>query len=140
MSRTSKNINYSNHQKAQKGVKVCYSINQSIASCSSLIVAMALFYCSTVWAEETDSIPPSNNNISVINSSDVSGNRGTVTVNVSAGDLNSQANVGVIAVGLDGGKNITRPIIDQKISRISNQTPGKAIASITGNAFSNSSG
>lgn len=140
MYRILKNIKYPNHLNTQKRVMDCYPVHQDIASCSFLIMAITLFCYSTAWAEETNSIPSDNNNISVINSSDVSGNRGTATVNVSAGDLNSQANVGVIAVGLDAGKNFTRPIIDQKIQKIKNQTPDKAVASITGNAFSNSSG
>jgi hypothetical protein len=141
MYRTSKTIKYTHHLNSQSCVVDWYPIHQGIASCSLLIVAIALLCCSTAWAEENNSIPPDNNNISVINgSSDVSGNRGTVTVNVSAGDINSQANVGIIAVGVDAGKNITQPIIEQKIKKIRNQTPDKAVASITGNAFSNSSG
>jgi len=104
-----------------------------------LLLLITLLFCSTPWAEETNSNASSNNNISVIHSPDVSGNQGVTTVNETAGNLNAQANVGVIAIGLDGGKSITQPIIDQK-QKIKNYTPAKAAAKITGHAFSNSSG
>ncbi len=104
-----------------------------------LFLLITLLFCSTTWAEETNLTPSSNNNSSVIHGPDISGNQGVTTVNEAAGNLNAQANVGVIAIGSDAGISNTQPIIDQK-QNIKNYTPAKAAASITGHAFSNSSG
>ena len=141
MNINSSNVTYADQPNARNQGVGFYLLNQSSANSPYLLLLIAtLLTCSNARAEETDFIPPSNNNISVIDSPSVSGNQGVVTVNVSAGDLNAQANVGVIGVAQEGGITITQGNIEQKIQKIYNQTPDKAVASITGHAFSNSRG
>ena len=141
MNINSYNIKYVDRLNAQDSGVVFCRPNQSNANSPYLLLLIAaLLTCPSIWAEETNFIPPSNNNISVIDSPNVSGNKGVVTVNVTAGDLNAQANLGIIGASLEGGKTITQGNIDQKIQKTKNLTPDKAVASITGHAFSNSRG
>ncbi len=112
--------------------KYC-SVNQFV------VILLTLLATSSLQAEESASNSLANSNLSEIHGPGLAVNQGVTTVNETAGNLNAQANVGVIAIGLDGGKGITQPIIDQK-QKIKNYTPAKAAASITGHAFSNSSG
>ena len=137
---TTNNIKYEGHPNGRVRAVSCRLIHQKIENPPLLFLAIVVMTCSISWAEEINTIPFDTNNISVIDSSDVSRNKGITNVNITAGDGNAQANLGVIAVGLDGGKKLTQPIVDQTIQKLKNQTPDRAVASITGQAFSNSSG
>ncbi len=104
----------------------------------SYFLLLAVLFTPSLSAAETVDILLSN--ASVIHNPDVSGSQGVTTVNVSAGNQNQQANIGVIAIGVDGGRADTRSIIIQKNQKNIDHAPDRATANITGHAFSNSYG
>lgn len=106
--------------------------------CRSCFLLLTVLFASSLSAGETVDILLGN--ASVIHNPDISGSQGITTVNVSAGNQNQQANIGVIAIGADGGRADTSSLIIQKNQKNIDHTPDKATANITGHAFSDSHG
>jgi hypothetical protein len=136
------NILSSIHSGHRKDERRCGYLAISSLAYRALFLSLTAVLCSSsLTAGEIIDIPLGN--ASVIHNPDLSGNQGVTTVNVSAGNSNLQANIGVIAIGADGeitDKAYVSSLVIQKNQQNFKPTPDKATANITGHAFSNSSG
>ncbi len=115
-------------------VKSCSSFLMVLLSNSILFSLLLLSNSIKLHAEEI------NNNLSLIVSPENSATQGISTINITAGDFNTQANMGVIAVGSENSVSLTHPVLEQNNHNTSSPASANAVATINGEAFSNSSG